>query len=309
MIGAAFSPSGISSFFEVCTKTKDGTNISNPLKIGSRGGGFALKKGVTTKVSIKNRRQNEDNVKILINGREAPEAKTTKKMIDLLLKNDRKRYDIIVQHIVEVPVGAGFGTSAAGALSCGLALSDAINLPLTYNQIAQAAHVADIECQTGLGTVEGLTIGGLVLIVESGALGYGLIDRILIRSDLQVVAGVFKSVKKSSVLLSEEKVNNINAIAKKTMSNILKKPDIENFLNNCKSFAYESGLASDRVKQLIKEVEDAGAIGATQNMIGEAVHAITTENSLDDVYKTFTKHISEDKIIISKIDFKGAKIL
>jgi len=180
---------------------------------------------------------------------------------------------------------------------------------LTYNQIAQAAHIADIECQTGLGTVEGLTIGGLVLIVESGALSYGLIDRILIRSDLQVVAGVFKSVKKSSILLSEEKVNNINAIAKKTMSNILKKPDIENFLNNCKSFAFESGLASERVKKLIKDAEDAGAIGATQNMIGEAVHAVTTENSLDDVHEAFRKHISVDKIIISKIDFKGARIL
>ena len=306
---AAFSPSGISSFFEVCTKEKDGTNISNPLKIGSRGGGFALKKGVTTKISIKKKRQNENNVEILINGREAPEAKTTKTIINLLLKNIRKKYDIIVQHTVDVPVGAGFGTSAAGALSCGLALSDALNLPLTYNQIAQAAHIADIECQTGLGTVEGLTIGGLVLIVESGALGYGLIDRILIRSDLQVVAGVFKSVKKSSILLSEEKINIINTIAKKTMSNILKKPDIENFLNNCKSFAFESGLASGRIRKLIKDVENAGAIGATQNMIGEAVHAITTKNSLDDVYEAFKKHISEDKIIISKIDFKGAKIL
>jgi pantoate kinase len=309
MIRIAFSPSGISSFFEVCTKEKDGTTILNPLKIGSRGGGFALKKGVTTKVSIKKTRKNKNNVEILINDRQAPEAKTTKKIISLLLENARNKYDIIVQHIVDVPIGAGFGTSAAGALSCGLALSDALNLPLTYNQIAQAAHIADIVCQTGLGTVEGLTMGGLVLIVESGAVGYGLIDRILIKSDLQIVAGVFKSVKKSSVLLSDEKVKIINAIAKKTMSNILKKPDIENFLKNCKSFAFESGLASKRVRKLVEDAEGAGAIGATQNMIGEAVHAITMKNSIDDVYKVFTKHLSEDKIIVSNIDFKGARIL
>lgn len=309
MIEVAFSPSGISSFFEVCTKEKDGTIISNPLKIGSRGGGFALKKGVTTKVLIQKTRLNKNNVEILINDRQAPEAKTTKKIINLILENVRKKYDIIVQHIVEVPIGAGFGTSAAGALSCGLALSDALNLPLTYNQIAQAAHIADIVCQTGLGTVEGLTMGGLVLIVESGAVGYGLIDRILIKSDLQIVAGVFKSVKKSSVLLSDEKVKIINALAKKTMSNILKKPDIENFLKNCKSFSFESGLASKRVRKLVEDAEEAGAIGATQNMIGEAVHAITTKNSIDDVYKVFTKHLSKDKIIISNIDFKGARIL
>jgi pantoate kinase len=309
MMGVAFSPSGISSFFEVCTKEKDGTTISNPLKIGSKGGGFALKKGVITKVSLQKKRLNKNNVEILINDREAPEAETTKKIINLLLENVRKKYDIIVQHIVEVPIGAGFGTSAAGALSCGLALSYALNLPLTYNQIAQTAHIADIVCQTGLGTVEGLTMGGLVLIVESGAVGYGLIDRIPIRSDLQVVAGVFKSIKKSSVLLSDDKIKIINAIAKKTMNNILQKPDIENFLNNCKSFAFESGLASRRVRKLIEDAEEAGAIGAAQNMIGEAVHAITTKSSIDDVYKVFTKHLSEDNIIISKIDFKGARIL
>ena len=50
----------------------------------------------------------------------------------------------------------GFGTSAGGALTTGLALKEAIKLPLTYNQIGQVAHAAEIQCLTGLGTVSSL---------------------------------------------------------------------------------------------------------------------------------------------------------
>ena len=44
----AFSPAGISSFFEICDKTRDGQLISDLEKVGARGGGFSPDRGVTT---------------------------------------------------------------------------------------------------------------------------------------------------------------------------------------------------------------------------------------------------------------------
>ena len=67
-------------------------------------------------------------------------------------------------------------------------------MPLTYNQIGKMAHVAEIECGTGLGTVSSLTFtGGCVLVVEPGAPGICQLDRIPITPDYMVVAGFFKS--------------------------------------------------------------------------------------------------------------------
>ena len=92
-------------------------------------------------------------------------------------KADRA-FDVTVNHRVDVPIGAGFGSSAAGALTTSLALSNALDLHLTYNQLGRIAHVAEVQCKTGLGTVGPLMLGGCVLTVEPGAPGTSIIDRI-----------------------------------------------------------------------------------------------------------------------------------
>lgn len=307
LISRAFSPSGVSSFFEICDREADGTPILDSEKIGARGGGFALSKGVTTEVEVKKSKANR--VDVFINGKPAPEAKTTQTMARMLLKEAEGNYLITVRHEVEVPIGAGFGTSAAGAFSCGLALSHALGLDLTYNQIGRMAHVAEVLCGTGLGTVEGLMVGGLVLVVKSGAVGIGLVDRIPIASDLRVVAGSFSPIETRSVIFSPEKRPVINKLAQKTMERIMAEPSLENFMQCCEEFAYGAGLASARVSRLIREAKKAGAIGATQNMIGEAIHAVLRDENLDSVYNIFKKHLPGKSIVVSNIDFEGARLI
>jgi nitrogen regulatory protein PII-like uncharacterized protein len=84
------------------------------------------------------------------------------------------------------------------------------------------------------------------------------------------------------------------------MRGILANPCLENFLRNCKAFAIQSGLASTRVKELIDDAEKAGAIGASQNMIGEAVHAIVKDTNLKKVHEAFKSYLSEEKIVVSR---------
>ncbi|MBS7643297.1 hypothetical protein KEJ26_01740 [Candidatus Bathyarchaeota archaeon] len=303
----AFSPSGISSFFEICDHEENGTPIRDPERIGARGGGFALSKGTTTEVIA--RKSKKRKVEIYINGKFAPRAKTTKAMVNMLLDQVKGTYHVTVKHFIEVPIGAGFGTSAAGALSTGLALSRELGLNLTYGQIGRMAHVADVICHTGLGTVEGLLVGGLVLVVRSGAAGIGLVDRIPIQPNLKVIAGSFGPINKRYVLFSPKERTLVNKLGRRTLKKIQSNPNLTTFIKACKQFAYDLGLMSRRVRRLIEDAESAGAIGATQNMLGESAHAITGQETVKAVYEAFKRHLPEEKIVISEIDFQGARLL
>ncbi|MCL4430014.1 MAG: hypothetical protein M1167_04600 [Chloroflexi bacterium] len=304
----AFAPAAISSFFQI-HDTQNGKPIADLEKVGAIGGGFGLQKGVLTKITVQEAQKNSIN--IFINSKLATEAKTTRQVIETLLSKTSAKYAVTVEHQIEVPVGNGFGTSAGGALTAGLALREALALPLTYNQIGKIAHVAEIQCQTGLGTVSSLTFsGGCVLVVEPGAPGICQIDRIPITPDYVVVAGFFKSIiPKKPVLSSPQKKLEINRYGKKTLEAILAEPSLENFLECCWEFSQKVGFSTENISQLVKSAKKAGAVGATQNMIGEAVHAVVHEENASSVAEAFKQTLPQQQVIVSKIDFQGARLV
>jgi pantoate kinase len=275
--------------------------------VGSRGGGFALQKGVLTKVSVSE--AETTSIRVYINGKLEPEAETTKTALQMLLSKADGAYDVVAKHEVEVPIGAGFGTSAGGALTASLALSKALELPLTFNQIGKIAHVAEVRCKTGLGTVGPLMIGGCILTVEPGAPGISVIDRIPLSSEYVVVAGVFGATLTKQVLSSVEKRWEVNRYGRKTLEAILAEPTLENFLACCWNFAEKAGFATERVKQLVRLAEKAGAVGAAQNMVGEAVHAVAHEENAAKIAEAFKQLLPKEKILVAKIDLQGARLV
>ena len=304
----AFAPAAISSFFEI-HDTQNGKPITDLEKVGAIGGGFGLQKGVLTTVTAEKAEKNTVNV--LINSKNAKEAKTTLHVIETLLAKTNTKHAITVEHKIEVPIGMGFGTSAGGALTAGLALKEALGLPLTYNQIGKIAHIAEIQCQTGLGTVSSLTFsGGCVLVVEPGAPGICQIDRIPITPDYMIVAGYFKTnIPKRPVFASIQKKQEINRYGKKTLEAILANPSLENFLTCCWEFSQKAGFATENTSQLVKAAKKNGALGAAQNMIGEAVHAVVHKKNADPVAEAFKQTLPSKQVIISRIDFQGARLV
>ena len=306
-IAKAFAPAAISSFFQI-HDTQNGKPITDLEKKGAIGGGFGLEKGVKTTVTAKE--AEKTSIEVFINSKYVVEAKTTKNVVEKLLSKTSAKYAVKVEHEIEVPIGMGFGTSAGGALTAGLALTEAISLPLTYNQIGKIAHVAEIECQTGLGTVSSLTFsGGCVLVVEPGAPGICQLDRIPLTSDYLIVAGYLQSKIPKTILSSPEKKRQINSYGKKTLVAILAEPSLENFMECCWKFAQKAGFATDSIRQLVATAKKAGAVGATQNMIGEAVHAVVHEKNADAVAEAFKQALPSQQVIVSRIDFQGARLV
>jgi len=302
----AFCPAGVSSFFEICDRTPDGELIADPERIGARGGGFALDKGVSTEVIVDE--AEEERVQVFINGEFCPEAETTKSVVEMLTAKVSANYDIKVIHSVEVPIGAGFGSSAAGALGAALALSKVLDLHLTYNQLGRVAHVAEVKCRTGLGTVGPLLFGGCGLTLEPGAPGRARLDRIPVSPNHRIIAGTFRAYPTKEMLASQEKRETINEWGRKTLQKILAEPSLENFMGACKQFAVGTGFATERVQKLIELSEKAGAVGAAQNMLGEAVHALVTVDKIGSVQEAFKKLLPAERIIIANIDLQGARI-
>ncbi|MEJ2271233.1 MAG: hypothetical protein P8X91_01840 [Candidatus Bathyarchaeota archaeon] len=283
----AFSPAGISSFFEICDKTKDGKLINDLEKVGARGGGFSPDKGVTTEVVLG--KSEKRSIQVFINNELYPEAYTTKTVAESLLDIVSENYIVTINHKVEVPIGAGFGSSAAGALGTALALSKTLNLNFTYNQLGKIAHIAEIKSRTGLGTVGPLLFGGCGLTVQPGAPGYAVLDRIPVSPDYRLVIGTFRPYPTRDLLFSQQRREIINSQGQKTLENILSDPSLENFMIQCKTFSLKTGFATERIQKLMGLLEKAGAIGVAQNMLGEAVHALAKSEAVDAVYNAFKK--------------------
>jgi pantoate kinase len=77
----------------------------------------------------------------------------------------------------------------------------------------------------------------------------------------------------------------------------------------CLDFAEKTGFMTERLRRLVRLAEKAGAIGTAQNMIGDAIHALTTSENAENVIQAFKQVLPEEKILMAKIDLQGAKLM
>lgn len=297
----AFSPGHITGLFQICDQPKD------LLLKGSRGAGVSITNGVTTKVSIKP--SSKSSSKIKINEMSTKSAEVSKQVINAFLSRVGEDYEILVDHEVRVPIGSGFGSSGAGALSLALALNEALNLGLPCIETAQIAHIAEVKCKTGLGTVIAENFGGVEIRVEPGAPGIGKIKSIPVNDDYVVTCLNFGklSTKKN---LSDEKIRHrINESGKKLIDKLIATSNISNFMVFSRIFAEDIGLISLRMRKVLEETD---SIGVTCSMaaFGETIFSIVKRNETKEILEIFHRHApSKNSAFIAEIDFEGARLI
>jgi pantoate kinase len=226
-----------------------------------------------------------------------------------LLQISGEKYAISIEHDAQVPIGAGYGASAAGTLSAALAFAEVADLGLSVNEIGRIVHEAEILNGTGLGTVAPILTGGFLVTRRSGGPGVAIIDRLSISPDLRVVSACIGPIPTKEVLRSSDLRRKVNMLGKDALLSVLKDFKPFNFMRISKGFAVELGLMSSQTARLIETMEDAGVIGATQNMLGQAVHAVVAEDSANRVLRAVRKRFPEVMAFSSSFDFSGARLL
>jgi pantoate kinase len=218
-------------------------------------------------------------IDIRINGREAT-ALVTRTATEILLA--RRPVDVVIETTLDLSASAGFGMSAAGALSSAFALAEV--LELTEEEAFAAAHRAELTNRTGLGDVPALTKGGLTFRKREGLPPYGRVDRLAERLD--IVAGVVgEGMRTANVLADEVLRKKIVEVGRECYRSLCLDPTVDNFFRVSRHFTEQSGLATDRVRSALSDVDRYGR--GSMIMLGNSVFATGDLDAIDSVLRAY----------------------
>ena len=273
MSNSVFVPGHITGFFTV-----EDHDVS--LKRGSCGAGFLLSKGVKTTIS--------ESDKLVV---EVSQGDST--VIDEVLKILEIDPNFKITQDIQLPIGAGFGTSAASALSLTLAINEFLDLGYSQELCGQIAHRAEVDLGAGLGDVIAQTGEGLVLRVEPGAPGIGEIKSF--RHDVYVAWKTFGGIETSSIIEDSHHKQVISDAGLKYLEFFEEKPSLKNFLDFSYKFSNETKLMSEEVKQLVDYFNSRPDIlGSSMAMLGNTVFAFAES---EDVFKNLDiENLHVDKL-------------
>ena len=282
----AFSPGHITGLFQICRH-------DDALMTGSRGAGFSVRLGAESRVVLS---EGEGVVNVHINGART-NAKVTEMAIRLVLGDERMDVDVYTN--LQLPMSQGFGMSAAGALSSALALSELLGQgeDVAY----EAAHIAEVNCGTGLGDVSAIRCGGMEYRKKEGLPPYGEVIRIPVDFEM-VLARVGPVISTSSVILDKIKSDAINTAGASCVDRFISKPDLDNFLVQASEFMRGSGLMTDRIKRVIQAIGQNGR--GSMCMVGNSVFAIGPD--LELLARKLSRY---GAVFMTQVDLEGPRLL
>lgn len=268
----AFAPGHITGFFAI-HENKD------PRLKGTTGCGLVLNKGVTSNVTLL---QDTEDSEVFLNG-SLVDAPVTSRLIGDLVDAPVK-----ISSVAEIPVGSGFGASAAGALSTAYALNELFSLGFSQNDIVEKVHLAEVLEGGGLGDVEAQAYGGAVIRKAPGPLTTtGKLDRIPCTS-FEVHCVVLGGISTKEILSSPATVARINKAGNKAMKKLMDSPAIGRFMEASHDFSLELGLLSSKAKDAIEAVRSVGGL-ASQAMLGDSVFAVSDEDCRAEVLDSLSE--------------------
>ena len=280
--------------------------LDDPINSGSKGIGFSIHKGVTTKVNITPSRINE--IRIEINGERVSNAPISEYVTKSFISNISRNLKISIKHLVDIPIGSGFGTSGAAALSLAYALNQVLGLGLSTIESAKVAHVAEVVCKTGLGTVLAEMHGGFEVRVKQGAPGIGKIIEIPIDGDYVMVALELGTKSTEQMLRELMRKNKTSQLGEQFVNLFLADRSIQNFLNLSKKFSQLMDI-SHKLKNASKDAEARGFVCGIA-LFGDTLFSLVRPNEVNELKNIFSKYrIRNERIIVSQIEKRGARLL
>jgi pantoate kinase len=301
MVATAFCPAHITGFF----KAHVDENQNSLENFGSTGAGFSIKQGVTTRVNIDTKDNQESNFRITTKGYQSDKTDVSEFVLNEFLKLGKfsnKFFDI--EHEISIPVGYGLGSSGAVALSLSYALDQALETKLDKTIIGQIAHNAEVSCKTGLGDVLASFHGGFEIRVKPGAPGIGDVEKIFTEK-ISVIMICFSPISTNKFI--KERLSQINGLGGKMVNRLLESKNYEHFQDMSLEFAKFVDVITPRMQKLVNELSENN-IKCGVAFFGETVFSMIPKEDEDKVLEILQKY--PDGIVIkSELDDNGARIL
>ena len=301
--GFAKIPAPLSSIFSPKI-FRDGELREDPIEIGAVGGGFALANGVETIIELD--LDGDDSSSVLVND-SITYFPPSIEAAEYMRRKLNLKGSIRIRHKMGVPIATGFGTSAASTLGVILILSKLSGRGMTLLEACRITHEIELKCKTGLNSEAGILSGGLILVLREGAPPKLMIDSIPLPSGAGLVAVVAGVLETTEILKDVEKLREIEEIGDRRMEKILERPIPENFLEQARAFAWETGFITREVEEVFEVLKRLPTIGYAQNMLGKAAHALVEGKDLARVESHLRETFPDYRIISSRIGY-GVRI-
>ena len=285
MRARAFCPGHITGFFEI-------HRVIDPLATGSRGAGMCLSLGARSDIAVSE--STSQSITVRIDGK-VNSAEVTKAALGRMLRN--AQLNVVVKTSLDLPQSQGFGMSAAGTLSASIALAGVLGM--SRRDAFEAAHIAEVECNTGLGDISAMYRGGVTVRVKPGLPPIGKVLRIDGTPEV-VLAVLGKRLLTRSVLRDPVKSRSINLFGGRCVDSILAKPTLSSLMDLSRKFALDSGLASKRVQAAMAAAQEHGR--ASMSMLGNSVFAVGRAEQLRKILSEF------GDTWVCKVDTAGPRI-
>ena len=219
---------------------------------------------------------------------------------------DGRSWRAEISHHCGIPSGRGYGTSGAGALSLSLALNDSLGLSLSGPEAAQIAHLCEIECRTGLGTVASVFFGGLTVRTAPGAPEIGKVRRLSLPSSVRIVSASFGPIPTRRVLANLDLKKTINACGRGLTEKFLRNGSYSNFMTLSRTFSKCVGLMSSRLRGVMNALDSSG-LSCSMMMLGESLFCFLPSEDVARVEAIFRSH--ELRPVVSKVARSGAHLI
>jgi len=301
MEATAFCPAHITGFF----KAHLDENQNSLENFGSTGAGFSIKQGVTTRVKVDTKDNQESNFRITTKGYQSDKTDVSEFVLNEFLKLGKfsnKFFDI--EHEISIPVGYGLGSSGAVALSLSFALDQALETKLDKTIIGQIAHNAEVNCKTGLGDVLASFHGGFEIRVKPGAPGIGRVEKINI-DEISIIMICFSPISTNKFI--KERLSQINGLGGKMVNRLLESKNYEHFQDMSLEFAEFVDIITPRMQKLIDELSENN-IKCGIAFFGETVFTMIPKENENNVLEILQKY-SDGVVIKSELDNTGARVL
>jgi len=254
----------------------------DPMLSGSMGAGFSLRLFSFTEV-----KKGNHGVRIYINGVDRTrEACTSKKAVELFFKEADLKENITVNHTFNFPVGCGLASSGAGALGIVFELNNLFDTGFSRLKLAQIAHIAEIECKTGLGSVVGQYDGMFEIRLRAGAPGVGSVSRYKVETLVGLV--IYGPLKTERVLSTSHLLKRIKEAFGKKNYELKEKFSVEKFVELSRKFAEASGILTDKVMKTLN-IAKSYNLNGSMLMLGEGVFLFGYD--LEERFKEFLTDI------------------